>query len=105
MITVTVNAGACGMKTVIRAKSDDMQKAAVSIDSGCPAIQKIAAEIGEIDAMSEVFGKVGETSIYEISRRYCRHAACPVPAAVIKAVEAACGLALPKDVRIDIEKE
>jgi hypothetical protein len=105
MIIVTVDAGACGMKTVIRARSGDMQKAEVSIESACPSIQKIAAEISEIDAMAEVFGKIGETSVYEVSRRYCKHAACPVPAAVIKAVEAACGLALPSGVSIDIEKE
>lgn len=38
-------------------------------------------------------------------RRNIKHAACPVPSAIIKGVEVACGLALPKDVEIKIAKE
>lgn len=43
--------------------------------------------------------------IYELAKKYCKHAACPVPSAIIKGVEVACGLALPKDVEIRIAKK
>lgn len=104
MIRVEVDAGVCGMNTVIKADSPDMQKVTLDIESGCPDIQKAAEELKELDAMQEVFGKVGNTSVYEILRKHCKHAACPVPSAIIKAVEAAAGLALPKGASISIEK-
>ncbi len=104
MIQVTVDAGVCGFKTVIRASTDDMQKARLEIESGCPDIRGVAEELKEADCMQEVFGKVGSKQIYEAARKHCKHGACPVPMGIVKAVEAACGLALPKDVHLTIEK-
>ncbi|MHB1443957.1 MAG: DUF6951 family protein [Candidatus Humimicrobiaceae bacterium] len=40
--------------------------------------------------------------MYETCRKYCKHAACPVPSGIIKAIEVACRLALPKDVCFEI---
>lgn len=104
MIHLEIDAGVCGMKTVVKAQSEDMQTATLDIDSDCPDIQKAAEELKQINGMQEAFGKIGNTTVYETARKYCKHAACPVPAAIIKATEAACGLALPKDVSITIEK-
>jgi hypothetical protein len=104
MIKVEVDAGVCGMMTTIKAESADMQTATLEISSDCPDIRQAAEELKEIDGMQEAFGKVGDTSAYTILRKYCKHAACPVPAAIVKAAEAACSLALPKDVTIKIEK-
>ncbi len=104
MINLEIDAGVCGMKTVVKAKSDDMQTARLDIRSDCPDIEKAAEELKEINGMQEAFGKIGNTVVYETARKYCKHAACPVPAAIIKAAEAACGLALPKDVAISMEK-
>lgn len=104
MITVTVDAGVCGMKTIIKAHSEDMQQVQLTIDSGCPDIQKAAEELKTVEGMQEAFGKVGDTTVYQVLRQHCKHAACPVPAGIVKAVEAAAGLALPKDVSITMEK-
>ena len=51
------------------------------------------------------FGKIGDTPVFEQLRGFCRHSACPVPTAVIKGIEVACGLALAKDASIHIEKD
>ncbi len=104
MINVEVDAGVCGMKTVIKANADDMQKARLEIQSACPDIQKAAEDLKELDGMEEVFGKIGSTRVYEALRKHCKHAACPVPSGIIKAVEAASGLALPKQAVITMEK-
>jgi hypothetical protein len=104
MINVEVDAGVCGMKTIIKANSEDMRTAQVEIQSDCPDIQKAAEELKELDGMQEVFGKIGSTKVYEVLRKYCKHAACPVPSGIIKAVEAASGLALPKQAVITMEK-
>ena len=104
MITANVNPGVCGLKSIINASSEDMQTALVTIESDCPDVRAMAEEMKEIDAMAQVFGKIGETPIYKAGAKYLRHAACPVPCALTKAVEAAAGLALPKNLEISITK-
>jgi hypothetical protein len=55
--------------------------------------------------VAECFGKLCDSGVYRAAQQYCRHPACPVPCAVLKAIEAACGLALPRDVEIRIENQ
>lgn len=40
-----------------------------------------------------------------LAAKHLRHAACPVPAGIIKAVEVAAGLALPADATIKISED
>ena len=104
MIVVDVDPGVCGLKSKIKISSQDMQHASVEIESSCLDIQALAQELGELDGYSEAFNKVGSSPVYELARKYCKHAACPVPMAIVKGVEAAIGAALPKDVVVKIEK-
>jgi hypothetical protein len=104
MIVVDVDPGICGLRSRVKVFSDDMQHAAIEIESDCPDIRDLAAEIKQVDGYSEVFGKVGQSSIYELARKHCKHAACPVPMAIVKGVEAAIGAALPGDVSVKISK-
>lgn len=104
MIRTEVDAGVCGFTTQIVADSPDMQTVHLDIKSGCADVQKIADALKEINGMQEAFGKIGTTKAYEIAAQYCRHAACPVPMAIVKTAEAASGLALPKNVSVSIEK-
>ncbi len=104
MVEVTVNPGICGLKTVIRVNSEDMQMAAVDICTDCPNLKPMEAELKEVDAYVECFAKICDTETYRQANKYCRHNACTVPAAILKGIEAACGLALPKDAEIKIEK-
>jgi hypothetical protein len=105
MITVEVDAGICGKKVTIKAECEDMQTAKLDITSDCSHINEMAKELTEINAMEEAFGSIGDTRVFRVAREYCKHAACPVPTAIIKAAEAACGLALPKNASITITKD
>jgi hypothetical protein len=104
MIIVDVDPGVCGLLTTVKVISRDMQYATVEIQSACPDIQNLAGELGEMDGYREVFNKVGDSPIYELARKHCKHAACPVPMAIVKGVESAIGAALPKDVQVRIRK-
>ncbi len=104
MATVTVDAGICGMTSIIRASSEDGQLCSVSIESPCDAIQALGEDIKEIDGFSAAFGNFDVNPVYKAAIAHYRHAACPVPSAIIKAVEVACGLALPQDVNFQVEK-
>jgi hypothetical protein len=104
MVEVKVNPGICGLNTVVRVDSEDMQNAIIEIITECPNIKPMEQELKEVDGFEECFSKLGESKIYELSKKYCKHAACPVPSAIIKGVEVACGLALPKNVEFKISK-
>ncbi len=104
MIEVKVNPGVCGFNTIVKVNSADMQNAELEILTECPNIKPMEQELKEVDGYEECFSKFGDSKVYELARKYCKHAACPVPTAIIKGIEAACGLALPKDVEIKISR-
>lgn len=105
MVEVKVNPGVCGLNTTIRVNADDMQTANIEICTDCPNIKPMEQELKEVDGYEECFSKIDGSKVYELAKKYCKHVACPVPSAIIKGIEAACGLALPKDVEIRISKE
>jgi hypothetical protein len=104
MVEVEVNPGVCGLKTVVKVQSEDMQNASIEILTECPNIKPMEQELKEVDGFKECFSKLGDSRVYELAKEYCKHAACPVPSAIIKGIEAACGLALPKDVHFTITR-
>jgi len=78
---------------------------AVSIDSTCPHVQSSASEMGEVDAYRSIDLRAGLPPVLELAYNRCRHAACPVPTGVVKCIEVAAGLALPRDVSMRISAE
>lgn len=105
MATVNVNPGVCGFSTIIKVTSDDMQHATVIMETECPNLKPMAGELKEVDGFKECFAKFGESGVFQMAKKYCKHQACPVPTAIIKGIEAACGFALPRDVEIKIKKD
>jgi hypothetical protein len=104
-VLVRVDPGICGFHCEIRATSPNKRVARLSIvDSNCKNIQRLNAEIGEV-AMMDLFLPFCRNPVLIAAEKSGCHAACPVPTALIKAVEAAMGLALPKSVVIDIHLE
>ncbi|RKX87377.1 MAG: hypothetical protein DRP58_02890 [Spirochaetes bacterium] len=105
VVEVKVDPGICGLKSNIIVEAGDMMSAKVSIESDCPDIRKIGENIQEIDSMKDVFAKLGDSTVYQLGKEFCKHGTCPVPGAILKGVEVACGLALPKDVHVEIQKK
>lgn len=103
---VNVMSGICGMITEIRATSvDPLKKVHLEINTRCENIQKLAEELKEIDPMQEIsFDGAGPRTL-RMAVKHCKHTACPVPSGIIKAIEVASGLALPKDASIEVSQE
>ena len=103
---VNVMSGICGMITEIRATSDDPLKTVkLEINTRCEGIQKLAEELKEVDPMEEIsFHGEGPRTL-RMAAKHCKHTACPVPSGIIKAIEVASGLALPKDASIEVVHE
>jgi hypothetical protein len=105
MSHVEVQAGICGYITQIEATvADDGQTVRLHIDSTCEDVRKLAEKLTEVDAFQEIsFRRAGPQTL-QLVPQYLKHPACPVGAGILKAVEVAAGLALPKDVVIKVSR-
>jgi hypothetical protein len=103
MAKAEVMAGNCGFSTQIEAKMNG-STCELHISSECKAIERMAAEITEVNPYKEISFKRSMPIIHEAGVKHCTHAACPVPVSIIKAVEVEAGLALPTDVVIKLSK-
>jgi hypothetical protein len=104
MAKAKIFAGVCGFNTTVTARTqEDMVN--LEIESDCPAIQKMAAELTQVNPYKEISSKRTVPSTLQAGLKYCTHAACPVPVGIIKAVEVEAGLALPRNVTIEVSKE
>jgi len=96
--------GVCGFNTTVEANNDGSGQIQLTIESDCKAINRLAAELIQVDPYRE-FTYRGEGPLtFEKAAEYCSHAACPVPVGIIKAIEIEAGLALPADVSIKLSK-
>jgi hypothetical protein len=106
MIRTKINAGVCGFKTTVLARSDDMQNVTLVIDSDCEKIRGVAEGLTvPIDAYQEIgAGFDGEVYKVVLARLKGCCAGCVVPCGIFKTVQVAGGVALPAPVTIDIER-
>lgn len=102
---VKVEPGICAFACEITVESADGQYAHVEMKTNCASLANMDKELGEVDAYIACFGKMCDSAVYKTANKYCAHAACPIPSAILKGIEVACGLALPRDVSFQIEKD
>jgi hypothetical protein len=100
MTTVVVNSGACGFTVTIRAEKRKEKKIAVSLETGCEMVQKMLADIATVDHRVTLIG-FRDNPVYLSAAKHLKHVACPVPSAILKAIETETGMNVPKDARIE----
>lgn len=103
MAKVIVKAGICKFGAVIEAEQNDDYMVEVDFKTSCPNFQSLVGK-HEFDPMVCCFEKIGGGEIFDMFKPLCPHNTCPIPTAMLKAVEAAADLALPCDVTMTIEK-
>jgi hypothetical protein len=101
MAKTEIFAGICGFSTTVLATQEG-EVCKLDIQSQCDAIQRMAADLTEVEPFREISFRRNMPQTMEAAIKYCKHAACPVPVGIIKAVEVAAGLALPADVTIKV---
>ncbi len=100
-ITVRVEPGICGFTCEIQACRVDKRTCRLAVvQSGCDHVQRVGSGL-ETVSLKALFLPLDRNPVYIAVQRAGCHAACPVPAAMIKAAEVVLGLALPAPVRID----
>ena len=104
MAKTEIESGVCGFTTEVEAKMEG-DECILTIHSGCKNIQHLAEELTSVDPFQEITFRGSGPKTLKLAAKFCQHTACPVPAGIIKAVEVAAGLALPKDASIKVMPE
>ena len=99
-----INSGICGFTTTVDVSCGDDYKCDIAIESECPNVKKLAAELTEVDAFGEISYRDGRPRTFELAEQYLQHTACPVASGIIKAIEVSAELAFPKDATIEVSK-
>lgn len=98
---VCVDAGVCKMKTIITATTNDVGLVDLHIKSDCPNILKMSWRMEPVSPYAEVESEFYKSEVYKWAQETpIPHTACPVPSAIIKAIEYAGDLGLKRDVSI-----
>ncbi len=104
MTTVIVNSGACGYSVTIKAEKGKDGKIAISLTTDCEMVTKMLEDISIVDRFAALTG-FQNNPVHRSAAKHLKHAACPVPSAILKAIEVEAGLNVPKDAVIRFVKE
>jgi len=108
MATAKIDAGVCGFHTTSNAKSEDGMFVEFKVTSECEKIRSLTealASKGPVNAYNEITPtseSVILAAVRECLKGCC--AGCVVPVGLFKSMQVAAGLALPKDITIQIER-
>ena len=97
MTRAVVNPGICGMSATIEVGKVGKRRVRVEITSDCEMVTKMGESLVELDWRDALKPPV-DSSIYKYASNCHLHASCPVPMAILKAIEVEVGIALPKSV-------
>jgi hypothetical protein len=102
-VRVAVEPGICGFPCVIEAIREENYEVSIRITGAeCKHIKRLSEQIGQM-SMRDLFKPMTRNPIYSAAQRAGCHPSCPIPMAVLKAVEVAMEMALPCDVTIRFE--
>ena len=102
MTKVVVSAGACRMDAAIEVNLVGPYGITVTIHSDCKMVAELGDALKDLDWRNALKPPV-KSEIYRAASESGLHPACPVPVAVLKAIEVETKLALPQSVVIDFE--
>ena len=99
-VCVTLDPGICGFPCTIEATRVEKRKVLVTIrDPECEHVQRLSESFNEI-GLRDLFAPISRNPVFISAERAGCHPSCPIPIAIMKAVEVAMGMALPRDVFI-----
>lgn len=103
MTKIHLHAGSCGFDVVITVERLDKNRVGIKLDTGCEMVKLMEADIRYSD-WKKILRKIIDSPVYISASKRLKHTGCPVPMAIIKAIEVELGIALPKDVKLTFLK-
>ncbi|MGD0817335.1 MAG: hypothetical protein ABR986_02920, partial [Methanomassiliicoccales archaeon] len=91
---VALDPGVCQFRSKISVTMDEDRHLAFKIETQCPYAKKMAAEMPLFEMFDVIKMPFCDNPIYQHGGKHLKHAACPIPMAMIKAGEVVTGLGL-----------
>ncbi len=101
--SAVIDGGICGFQTRVVAEADEAFDVRFSIETDCPRVRAYTAGLETANALAEL-GLRHDATVLSAARD-ARHGACVgcvIAAGIYKTMQAAAGLALPAESRIEI---
>ncbi len=92
------------MRVVVQVDRKGKDVFELLITSDCEMARKLGETLPSL-TLADAFKKFPDNPVYKKGAACLRHAACPVPSAVLKALEVEAGLGVPRDVTIVFMKD
>jgi hypothetical protein len=102
MTRLVVEPGICGMETRVEVGKISKGRLRILVNSPCEMIAAMTRSLRAVDPYDAV-KRFGGGEIQRVALNCHLHATCPVPMAILKAIEVEAGLALPRDIVIRFE--
>jgi hypothetical protein len=96
---VKVDPGICGFPATIKVERASKDLVKVHIACGCDQVKRFGERVADLE-WKRAFGPMCTTEVYKAASETLKHVTCPIPMALLKAVEAEIGAALPRDVTV-----
>jgi hypothetical protein len=103
VVAIMLDPGVCQFKSRISVVMNDDKQLVYKIESQCPHVKKMAAEMPLFDMFDIMKMPFGMNPIYDVGGKYLKHSACPLPMAMIKAGEVVTGMGLKRTVSVSFE--
>lgn len=103
MTKAEIHPGRCEYVVTIRTHMLDNGCCEVQLNSDCYQMQLLAARIPLVNPEDEL--NQGSSLILSQACRCCHHTSCPVPAALVRAVEIESGMDLAGDIDVHFERD
>ena len=104
MTVVKVHCGICGQQATINVSKDSGTRLHVTMETDCEMLKMAGEQMDGAD-WREALRPGHEHSVHAVMFGTIKHAGCPGPSAMAKAIEVAVGVALPKDATISFETD
>ncbi len=97
-----VDPGICGFPCIVKAQKNGARTVSIEIaGSECKQIQKLSGLLHEM-SLQELFKPLTRNPIMISAQTAGCHTSCTIPLAVLKTVEVAMEMALPRDVKLEV---
>ena len=102
MTKAEVDPGVCGFRAVVEVTKLSARRVRVIVTTDCETVRGMNQDMENLDLRS-VLRPPGDSIVYKIAAQHISHAACPLPMAILKAIEVELDIALPRDVTLHFE--
>ena len=103
MTRVHIDPGICGFPAIIEIKTVGKKQYSVKLTTECEKLAQLSDQIETLN-LRDAFKQAKDSKLYSAVADCLLHPACPMPVAIIKALEVEAGIALARDVVIRFDK-